>query len=211
MKMAILHGGRWALMGHLALMVLMTAAGVQGCRTSQPNVALVAQPSPTADTHGQLGPGDIFEIRVYGEEDLSGLYRVSPDGSINFPLLGRLHVTGLSADGLNDLVTERLKKYLKEPHVSTYVKEYNSQKIYVFGEVRKPGTFSFEPGMNIIQAITLAGGFDKLADENGTYITRRVEGREEKIEVRVDDIGQGLASNEFLRPGDIVYVPESMF
>jgi len=91
------------------------------------------------------------------------------------------------------------------------VKEYNSKKVFVFGEVQKPGTFPYQDGMSVVQAVTLAGGFTKTAAQNSTSVTRRVEGTETKIKVAVQDIALGKASNFTLEPGDIVYVPESLF
>ncbi len=160
---------------------------------------------------GILGAGDVFEVRIYGEPELSGTYRVSPDGGIDFPLIGRLQVADATDSVLAEQVTTLLKRYVKDPQVSIYVKEYNSQKVFVFGEVQRPGTFQFEQGMNIVQAITLAGGFARLADKAGTYITRNVQGQEERIRVSVAAIGEGREPNLDLEPGDIIYVPEALF
>jgi polysaccharide export outer membrane protein len=91
------------------------------------------------------------------------------------------------------------------------VKEYNSKKIFVFGEVQKPGTFPYQDGMSVVQAVTLAGGFTKTASQNSTSVTRHVGGTETKIKVSVQDIALGKAANLTLEPGDIVYVPESLF
>ena len=87
----------------------------------------------------------------------------------------------------------------------------NSKKIFVFGEVQKPGTFPYEDGMSIIQAVTLAGGFTKTAAKNNSNVTRIVDGQEQKIRVPVEDIGVGKEPNFQLQPGDIVFVPESFF
>lgn len=172
------------------------------------------EPTPVAEPQvplSVLGPGDVFEVRVYGEQDLSGEFRVASDGSINFPLIGRIDVEGKTAHLVSDAISERLTRFVRHPSVSVFVKQYNSKKIYVFGKVQRPGTFAFEDGMNIIQAITLAGGFGPLADQDGTFVTRIVGGREERLEVRVKAIGEGEAPNLRLEPGDIVFVPESMF
>ena len=158
-----------------------------------------------------LGPGDIFEVRVYGEKDLSDVYRVSDAGTISFPLAGTIYVNKLDSTEVVAKLTTRLEKYLKNPQVSVFIKEFQSKKVYVFGQVRKPGTFSYQDGMNIIQAITLAGGLQPLANPNATYINRVVNGAEQRIKVAIQDIGQGEAPNIYLKPGDIVYVPESMF
>lgn len=159
-----------------------------------------------------LGPGDIFEVKVYGEPDLSGIFRVSSDGYVNFPLIGKIKVEGLPAIKVEEIIISKLKDgYLKDPQVSVFIKEYNSKKIFVFGEVQKPGTFIYEDNMTIIQAITLAGGFTKLADKNKVSVTRIENNEEKRIYLPVEDIGKGKEKNFFLKPGDIIFVPESFF
>ena len=91
------------------------------------------------------------------------------------------------------------------------VVEFRSKKVSIFGLVKNPGTFPYESGMTIVHAITLAGGFEPLADENGTYINRTVKGVERRFQVSVKRIGKGEAKNVLLLPGDVIYIPESMF
>lgn len=166
-------------------------------------------PGPLASI---LGSGDVFEVRVFEEPGLSGVYRVGPDGAIDYPLCGRVQVEGLDASGVSDALTACLKSgYLRSPQVSVFIKEYNSKKVFVFGEVQKPGTFTYEDGMSIIEAVTRAGGFTKLAAKNSVIISRVLEGQERRIKVPVEDIGVGRAQNFVLKPGDIVFVPESFF
>tara|TARA_B100000029_G_scaffold490673_1_gene549951 strand:+ start:2544 stop:3155 length:612 start_codon:yes stop_codon:yes gene_type:complete len=159
-----------------------------------------------------LSPGDIFEIRVFREKDLSGTFRVGPDGSIRFPLIGHMIVTGLTPEKLSDQIRTKLVQgsFLKDPHVSVLISEYRSKKIFVIGKVAKPGTFPYEQGMNIVQAITLAGGFAPLASGNQTILTRLREGKEQRIRVPVHQISRGKHPNVLLKPGDIIYVPESI-
>jgi len=190
----------------LALVVALMAAAPACSNTPEPE-AVVSKPIPS----GILGPGDVFEVRVYGEPELSGVHRVAPDNTIDIPLVGRVEVNRMTGAQLNEVLIVELARYVRNPQISIFVKEFNSQKVFVFGEVQRAGTFKFEEGMNIVQAITLAGGFAKLADKNGTYVTRLVDGREKKIEVAVEDIGEGEVSNLLLEPGDIVYVPEALF
>jgi protein involved in polysaccharide export with SLBB domain len=168
---------------------------------------------PALQTAGMptLGAGDIFEVRIFQEEDLSGTYRVGSDGSFNFPLIGNINIEGLTPNQSSDKIKENLKVYLVNPQVSIFIKEFNSKKVFVFGEVQRPGTFNYENRMNIIQAITLAGGFAKFADRNGTFVTRLIEGQEQRIQISVRSIGEGKRPNFSLEPGDIVYVPQSMF
>jgi polysaccharide export outer membrane protein len=159
-----------------------------------------------------MGVGDVFEVRVFGEAELSGIYRVASDGTISFPLIGKVQTVGLTVTELTDIITERLRDgFLKYPQVSIFVKEYNSKKIFVFGEVQKPGTFSYEEDMTIIQAITVAGGFTKTASKNKVSVTRLEEAIEKRVFLSVEEIGRGKEKNFFLLPGDIVFVPESIF
>lgn len=187
--------------------ILLGALWLSACAAPPPPILPQAAPK----TPGLLGPGDIFEVRVYGEKELSGIYRVSVEGTIDFPLVGRIRVESVTAADLSEIVAAELERYVKAPNVSIFVKEYNSQKIYVFGQVQRPGTFKYETGMNIVQAITLAGGFGRMADQSGAFVTRIIDGREQRLKVSVEDIGEGRSPNLELEPGDIVYVPEALF
>ncbi len=190
----------------LALVVLALAA----CRTAEPppSQTLIARPAEVAI----LGPGDVVEIRVFREPDLAGTYRVSADGRLDFPLIGAVQLGGRKPAEVEDEIRARLADgYLKDPQVSVFVRELNSQKIHVLGQVNKSGTFPYEPRMTIIQAVTNAGGFTKLAAANRVSLTRMVNGVEQTVILRVGDIGEGLLPNFELLPGDIVFVPESLF
>ncbi len=168
-----------------------------------PDVATVLQGA-------ELGAGDVVEVRVYQENGLSGLYRVGTDGTFDFPLVGRIDAAGQTPGALGDRLIERLKAgFLRDPQVSVFVKEFNSKKVFVLGEVHKPGTFKFEDRMTIVQAVTLAGGLKGLAEKNGIVLTRVVDGHERKFVVPFEDIGLGRQQNVLLQPGDIVFVPES--
>ena len=169
-------------------------------------------PTPSAMESTTLGPGDGFEVRVYQEPDLSGPYRVAADGSITFPLLGRVEVSNRGANEVGDLLTKRLRDgYLKSPQVTVLVREYTSKKVFVLGQVNRPGAVPYGEDMSIVGAIAAAGGITKLAAANRTTLTRVVDNKEQRTTVRVDDIGKGNERNVTLAPGDIVYVPESIF
>lgn len=158
-----------------------------------------------------LGPGDAFEIRVYREKDLSGTFQVSPSGTIDYPFLGRIEVNGLTSSDLARKLCEGLGTgFLKDPYVTVQVTDFQSKRIYVLGQVTKPGTFRYEDGMSIIQAITLAGGLTQGSRPNATVVTRVLNGKEDRFVVPVTDISLGKARNLFLHPGDIVFVPESI-
>jgi polysaccharide export outer membrane protein len=167
--------------------------------------------APEPDT--TLGPGDLFEVRVFGEKDLSNKYRVSSDGSIDFPLIGTVLVDGKTPSEIAKVVETKLieGEFLKRPQVSILVEEYTSKKVSVFGQVKKPGTLAFRDGMNVVEAISEAGGFTSMARTNDTTVIRIVEGDKKSFKVPVELIGQGQAPNFVLRPGDIVFVPERIF
>jgi polysaccharide export outer membrane protein len=199
----------------LAALLLALLIAASACRSAAPVPDL---PLPSADETGSspsvsntLGPGDLVEVRVFQEPDHSGIWRVSPEGTIDYPLCGKVALEGRTSSTAADSLRECLTRYLRRPQVSVLIREYNSKKIFVFGEVQKPGTFPHDGEMTIIQAITLAGGFTKLAAKNSTNVTRIIEGQERKIRVPVEDIGVGREKNFLLQPGDIVFVPESFF
>jgi protein involved in polysaccharide export with SLBB domain len=199
---------------------VMALVAVAGCRTPREPVVgstismeeALRLRDTREDGGSTLGSGDLLEIRVYQETDLSGAYRLSPEGTIDFPLCGKVNLSGMTtaraADALNGCLKE---KYIKKPDVTVLVREYNSKKVFVFGEVQKPGTFPYEQDMSIIQAVTIAGGFTKTAAKNNISVTRIINGQEHKIRVPVEDIGVGREKNFMLQPGDIVFVPESFF
>jgi len=198
------------LLAHLASLLLL-AACAPAARSSA-SATLPSSASPLDLVAAAVGPGDVFEVRVFQEPELSGVFQVGPQGDIIFPLCKRVVVGGLSANGVAEKLRACLSDgFLRDPQVSVLVKEFNSKKVFVFGEVQKPGTFAFEEGMSIVQALTLAGGFTKTAAQNSTSVTRNVNGQEVKVKVNVQDIALGKAPNYRLEPGDIVFVPESLF
>lgn len=154
-----------------------------------------------------IGPKDILAIQIYGQKELSGEFEVSKSGDINFPLLGKVHINGLDASEIGVLLQGKLKNgYMRDPHVNIRIKEFNSQKIFVLGRVKTPGRFAFSAGMSVLEAVTLAGGFNTLADTNFTIVTRG----KDRIPIPVEKIMQGLAGNFALEAGDIIYVPETV-
>jgi protein involved in polysaccharide export with SLBB domain len=132
---------------------------------------------------------------------------IAPEGTINFPLAGEVHVEGLDVTQIGHVLRDRLAAgYIREPQVMVTLKALNSKKVYVLGQVRTPGRYAFTEDMTIVEAVTLAGGFANLAERNYTIVTRGTR----RIPIPVEKIMQGLASNFPLQPGDIVYVPQSI-
>jgi len=192
----------------VALLVLAVGGG--GCPgvQSRPPVMPINHELDTT-----LGPGDVFQVSVFGEKDLSGKFRISTDGTLDYPLVGTVKVAGLRPPEAASLIQAKLANgYLKHPHVSVFVERYSSKKISVFGAVRKPGTFNYVNNMSIIEAITMAGGFTPLASKNSIRLTRSGKhGKTSKFTLPVNDIGEGRAANYLLVPGDVIFVPERIF
>jgi len=201
--------------GHSAMLKRLTAvcwlslSMLLGCAGSPATTSL---PSVNAKT-SNLGPGDTFEVSVYGEEDLSGKHRVAEDGSINFPLVGRIEVAGRGPAEIATAIRSALleRKLFRDPHVSVFLLEQTSAQVSVVGAVTKPGGFPLTRDMTIIQAIGAAGGLTALASGDNTIVTRKAEGQLKRFLVPVDAITEGRVQDFSLEAGDIVFVPERIF
>ena len=163
---------------------------------------------PTVDM--SLGPADVFEVRVYGEPELTSTYRVSPEGSIDFPLIGNVTVKGLTAGQVSEEIRSRLVSYVKQPQVSVFVKEVNSKKVTIYGQVQHPGTVNYVESMTITQAISVAGGLTVMAARDRVRVSRVREGKSETVQVNLKEVAEGNATY-YLQPGDEIFVPERVF
>jgi len=161
-----------------------------------------AENSP--ETGYNIGVGDILEIQVWDNEDLHRTVEVSQDGAFTFPLIGQVHAAGLSLFGLENLLKKRLADgYLIAPQVTVTVEEYESQKIFIYGEVKKPGSYLLKQGgMTVRQAISLAGGPSQRGALKRTKIIRIQNGTEKEFQPGMSDP---------VIPGDVIKVPESYF
>ena len=167
-------------------------------------------PEPGLVGEYQIGANDVLDITVYGEETLTQEVRVTTSGHITYPLLGRVQASGLSVTELEDSIRRALAKdYIRDPQVKVFVKEFSN--IFVFGQVKDPGPYLFKGGMTILQAITTAGGFTKIANPRKVRVVRTHDGDREVINVNVSEITKGEKEDLILRPGDTVVVPESFF
>lgn len=192
----------------LALIVMGFGASCAG-RTPPPSTPIQAVELAPEE---RLGIDDVFEVRVFGEPDLSAAYRVAADGTVDYPFVGRISVIGMRSGEVQELIATRLKDgYLKNPQVSLMVKEWNSRKVSVIGQVQKPGAVAYFPNMTIVDAIAAAGGFTGIASKNAVTLRRELQGSVESKMCRVADISEGRAPNVVLRPGDILVVEERLF
>jgi protein involved in polysaccharide export with SLBB domain len=187
---------------------LLVVIALHGC-AGAPMQSVAAPRQPVVDA--TLGPGDLFDVRVFEEADLSGTYRIGPDGTIDYPLVGRVEAAGRLPGELQELLRDKLTKFITRPQVSVLVREMNSKHIIVYGQVQRPGAFPFTNPMTVSQAISIAGGFTAMASRERVRISRIGHDRQEVIEVNVRTIADGKAPNQFIFPGDEVFVPERLF
>jgi polysaccharide export outer membrane protein len=163
----------------------------------------------------RIGPENLLQIDVhYGKDGLiSQKVRVSSKNLITFPLVGEVNVEGLTVSELeNKLYTLLEKDYLVNPQVSVVIEEYST--VSVIGEVKKPGAYPIKGKLTVVEAISLAEGFTKIASPNRAKIVRtNPDGTKKEIPVRLSDIinGKRQKDNVYLQAGDVVVVPESLF
>jgi polysaccharide export outer membrane protein len=157
-----------------------------------------------------LSAGDVFEMRIVREEGLPTVFTVAPDGTVDLPYLGRTHVSGLEPQELSDTVRKGLldAEILAKPIVSVNVKEYNSKRVEVLGEVSRPGSIPLQPGMTLLRAISLSGGFNAMAAKGHVMIRRTLKGKTRTAVVSVEDIIQGRAEDPLLQAGDSINVEQ---
>jgi len=170
-----------------------------------------------------VGPQDTLQITVFNEGDLTGTYLIDSDGSITFPLLGRVSVDGLTLREIQDEITRRLSDgFLVSPQVSTEIEEYRRQSVYVLGEVASPGIYRLSGNLNLIEVLVQAGGVTAQAG-NEVHIIRSVAGEaspgpvlaqdgDREVEltaISLEDIRTGRLALVTIRDGDTVNVPKA--
>lgn len=160
-----------------------------------------------------VGPENVLQIDVYygKDEKLSQKLKVSSKGYITFPLLGEVEVAGLTVSELEKRLAFLLEKdYLVNPQVSVFVEQYST--VSIFGEVEKPGVYPIEGNLSVMELISKAEGFTKIASPNKVKIIRtNQDGTKEEIMVKVKNIINKQESDVPLKAGDVIVVPESMF
>jgi polysaccharide export outer membrane protein len=170
-----------------------------------------AKPAGTGARDGAyvIGPEDALDISVWKDETLKATALVRPDGGISFPLVGDLVAAGKTTDQLRDELKKRLEKYIPDAVVTVAVVHVASYRIYVIGRVNKPGDFAVGRDVDILQALTLAGGLTPFAHENDIRVVRKTDGKSVTIPFRYADAlnDADLSQNITLRSGDVVLVP----
>src|ERR1700730_13507560 len=177
--------------------------------------ARAAPPPPPAraalpDAGYTVKPGDILAVSVWKEPDLQGPVLVRPDGAFSFPLAGQMDARGKTVQELQQMVTERLKKFISDPVVTVSIQEIKGNKVYVIGQVNKPGDFIVNPRVDVMQALSMAGGTTPFAALGDIMILRRTDtGQQQALPFKYTDVvrGRNLQQNIMLQAGDVVVVP----
>lgn len=191
------------------LSVVIIASSGFGCASRKPQPVDLPPPVHASS----LGVGDLFEMHIVGEDKLPTEYTVAPDGTVDLPYIHRIKVEGLEAQQVAELVRTRLieDEILMDPSVSISIKQFNSKRVEVLGEVQKPGSFPLEPGMTLVRAISMAGGFNALADKDHVTIRRKVDGGIRAATVSVSDIMDNEIPDVPLQSGDSINVEDRVF
>ncbi len=182
----------------------------QQATLSKVAVTLSSVSDPSSKAY-KIGPRDVIEVAVFKVPDLSKIMQVSELGTINYPLVGEIVAGGRTPREVEQELTKLLgAKYLQNPQISVFVKEYNSQRITVEGAVKKPGVYPIIGGMSLIQAIAVAGGFENSADET-VLLIRQKNGVSSAGKFDVSKMRQGKAQDVQLEVGDVIIAPTSDF
>jgi polysaccharide export outer membrane protein len=165
--------------------------------------------SATADPNYVIGAQDVLDINVWKEPDVSRVVPVRPDGKISLPLLNDVQAAGLTPAQLAAQITESLKKYVTSPQVTVIVATINSQRVYILGEVTRPGAFPLLPGMSVLQALSSAGGFTQFAKVKNIFVRRVEDGKETKYPFNYREVINGKRPEQdiLLKAGDTIVVP----
>ena len=178
---------------HLLLLLLLG-----GAASAQPSVAY------------QLRHGDALTVSVWKEDALRMEVRVLPDGSITFPLAGRVEVAGLTTSQAEERIAGRIKKFIPEAAVTVVVTGIDGSRVYVLGKVTQPGPVTLiSPSTTVLQVLSQARGLDRFADGNAIRVLRQTGEGATVLPVRYDDLirGNSLNTNVVLQPGDTILVP----
>lgn len=190
------------MLGRPVLLSLLFASGIA---VLLPTVGA----AQTNDDVYRVQPGDVLRISVWGEPELQGTVLVTPDGTFSFPLVGHVDGRKKSAAQLQEIVRERLTTYISTPVVTVSIEEVNGNKIYVIGQVNNPGEFVMNPAVDVMQALSMAGGTTPFAALGDILILRRGTTGQMALPFHYSAIlrGRDLKQNIQLKSGDVVVVP----
>ena len=174
-----------------------------------PQTGVFSAEPPVSTERYRLQPGDILGISVWKEEDLNQDVIVRPDGAISFPLVGETTAGNRTVEQVRQAIIKQLVKYIPDPVVTVSVKQLAGNRVYVIGKVNKPGEFPIVRNVDVMQALSMAGGTSTYAALNKIKILRRENGKLRSISFEYGDVekGNNLEQNIILKAGDVVVVP----
>lgn len=156
-----------------------------------------------------IGADDVLSILFWRDKDMSAEVVVRPDGRISLPLINDVEAVGLSPDQLRERLTQVASKFIPDPSLTVVVKEIHSRKVFITGNVGKPGTYPLSGEMNVLQLIALAGGLAEYADTKNIVVMRNESGRQQSFKFNYKDVvkQKNVQQNIVLKPGDTIVVP----
>jgi polysaccharide export outer membrane protein len=195
-----------------ALMILVAASLLAAVASAQSKTASATTDKPKAAGDGAtyiIGPTDVMSITVWKEPALSATLPVRPDGMISMPLLNDVQAAGFTPMKLAETIALKLKQFIQDPQVSIVMTEVNSQRVYLLGEVAKPGPVTLSSGLTVLQVISSAGGLSPFANSKKIYVLRNEAGGvQRKIAFNYKQAVKGdINQNLFLQAGDTIVVP----
>jgi polysaccharide export outer membrane protein len=186
-----------------AVLAVSVEAAPQAARDDFDKKPTQTAPASNGDDY-RIGPGDKLRIEVYKDQQLSQSVQVRPDGKITLPLVGDIEATGKTPIELRDQIAKTLKEYITTPTVTVIVVEAVASKVFVMGEVSKPGPVELHGPMNVLEALAMAGGFKEFANTKNVQVVRK-DGQ--RIHFNYKEVLNGDARPIVLRSGDMVIVP----
>lgn len=190
----------------LQLVLIPTEAAPQAARPS-PATVVIAQ-TPLAP-HYVIGPDDVLSIVFWQEKQMSAEVVVRPDGNISLPLLNDVKAAGATPEELRERIVKEARRYFEDANAAVLVKEVNSRKVFITGEVQKPGGYPLTGVTTVVQLIATAGGLTEYANVKNILVIRNEKGRPVPYQVNYKDILalKNLSQNIELKPGDTILVP----
>ncbi len=166
-------------------------------------------PAAAQEAAYTVKPGDTLKISVWKEPDLDGTVLVTPDGGFSFPLVGQIDAKGKSVTELQQIMLGRLKKYISDPVITVAVQDIKGNKVYVLGQVAHAGEFIVNPRVDVLQALSMAGGTTPFASLGDIIVIRRTGAVQKTIpfDYKAVTRGRNLDQNIELQSGDVVVVP----
>lgn len=186
----------------IATLILLYSEAISAAQTPD-------EPGETSDQEYIIGHGDILNIHIWKDDALAKRVIVLPDGRISFPLIGEITAGGKTVTQLRGEIAQGLKRFVPDPILNVEVEQVNSMLIYVIGKVNHPGRFVLNTNIDILQALSMAGGLNPFAEKEEIKVFRKLKNETRMFHFNYDDVAKGkeLTQNIILERGDVIVVP----